>query len=144
MTSVHLQVSLHFGSEKFYPEVNAAKSLPKTRARMVLRRSVCTGEVPRCGCSDRLRALAADATMGPSSLKWSPASSGLCSAQLVTRNGVLFQRKPVCRSNQALGRQDAGSWAAGNSLGTDEFGNRLAIVLRHDPSRFVTDHPDEP
>jgi hypothetical protein len=56
------------------PRVSAVKSLPKTRAptarpftnlaqdqntRMVLRRSVCTGEVLRCGCSDRLRTLAA-------------------------------------------------------------------------------------
>ena len=53
---------------------------------------------------------------------------------------MLFQRNPVSRSNQALGRQDAGSWAPGNSLGADKFGNRLTIVLRHDPPCFVTDH----
>ena len=69
--------------------VSAAKSPPKTRAstarpftsvarvqntRMVLRRSVCTGE--ECGAgADRARAVAAaynwtsDATVGPSSLK---------------------------------------------------------------------------
>jgi hypothetical protein len=113
---------------------------------MVLRRSVCTGEVLRCGCSDRLRALAApynwtsDATVGPSSLKWSPASSGSCSSRQVASDRVLFQHNPVSRSNQALGRQDASSWAAGNSLDADEFGNRLAFVLRHDPPCFVTDY----
>jgi len=36
---------------------------------------------------------------------------------------VLCQCNPVGGSNQGLGRQDAGSWATGNSLGTDKFGN---------------------
>jgi hypothetical protein len=51
---------------------------------------------------------------------------------------VLFQRNPVSRSNQALGRQNACSWAPGNSLDADKFGNRLTIVLRHDPPCVVT------
>jgi hypothetical protein len=29
--------------------------------------------------------------------------------------------------------------AAGNSFGADKFGNRLTIVLSHDPPCFVTD-----
>ena len=28
----------------------------------------------------------------------------------------------------------------GNTLGKDKFGNRLTIVLKHDPPCFVTDH----
>ena len=78
--------------------------------------------------------------MGPSSLKWSPASSGSCSSRQVASDRVLFQHNPVSRSNQALGRQDAGSWAAGNSLDADKFNNRLTFVLRHDPPCFVTDY----
>ena len=65
--------------------------------------------------------------------KWSHASSGVCSAFAITRNRVLFQRDPVGRSNQTLGRHKAGSRAAGNSFGANKFGNRLAIVLWHDP-----------
>jgi hypothetical protein len=53
---------------------------------------------------------------------------------------VLFQRNPVSRSNKALGRQNACSWAPGNSLDADKFGNRLTFVLRHDPPCFVTDY----
>jgi two-component system cell cycle response regulator DivK len=53
---------------------------------------------------------------------------------------VLFQCNPVGGSNQALGRQDAGSWAASNSIRADKFGNRLTVVLRHDPPCFITDH----
>jgi hypothetical protein len=51
---------------------------------------------------------------------------------------VLFQCDPVSRRNEALGRQDADSRAAGNSLDADKFGNRLTIVLRHDPPCVVT------
>ena len=46
---------------------------------------------------------------------------------------------PIGGWNQALGRQHAGSWAAGNSFGADKFGNRLTIVLRHDLPCVVTD-----
>jgi len=57
----------------------------------------------------------------------------LGSAKVVTLECVLFQRDPVGGWNQALGRQHAGSWTAGNSFGADKFGNRLTIVLSHDP-----------
>jgi hypothetical protein len=30
-------------------------------------------------------------------------------------------------------------WGAGNSFGADKFGNRLTIVLKHDPPYFVAD-----
>jgi hypothetical protein len=50
---------------------------------------------------------------------------------------VLFQRNPVSRSNQTLGWQNACRWAPGNSLDADKFGNRLTIVLRHDPPCVV-------
>lgn len=72
--------------------------------------------------------------------KWSPVSSDLCLVEAITRSRVLCQCNPVGGSNQGLGRQDASSWATGNSLGTDKFGNRLGIVLRHDPPRFFSDH----
>ena len=68
--------------------------------------------------------------------KWSPVSSDLCLVEAITRSRVLCQCNPVGGSNQGLGRQDASSWATGNSLGTDKFGNRLGIVLRHDPPCF--------
>jgi hypothetical protein len=51
---------------------------------------------------------------------------------------MLFQRNSVGSSNQALRRQDAGSRAPGISFGADKFGNRLTIVLRHDPPSVVT------
>ena len=57
----------------------------------------------------------------------------------ITLHGVVFQRDPVDGWNEAVGRQQAGSWAAGNSFGADKFGNRLTIVLRHDPPGVVTD-----
>jgi hypothetical protein len=70
--------------------------------------------------------------------KWAPASSGSSSLQSITRDRVFFQRNPVSGTNQALGGQDAGSWAAGNSLGADKFSNRLTLVLRHGPPRSAT------
>ena len=63
----------------------------------------------------------------------SHASGGVCSPFSITRNRVLFQRNPVGGSNQTLGRHKAGSRAAGNSFGADKFGDRVTIVLWHDP-----------
>jgi hypothetical protein len=87
----------------------------------------------------RMYTLATRPAMLPWSRRWSPASSGLCSPEALTLNCVLFQRNPVGGRNQALGRQHADSWAAGNSFGAYKFGNRLTIVLRHDPPCFVAD-----
>jgi hypothetical protein len=41
---------------------------------------------------------------------------------------VLLQRRPIGRRDQALCRQNASCWAAGNSSCADKFGNRRLSV----------------
>jgi len=57
---------------------------------------------------------------------------------------MLFQRNPVGGRNQALGRQQADSWAAGNSFGAYKFGNRLTIVFRHESTLLRRGPAGEP
>jgi|SRR5215469_7189158 hypothetical protein len=67
------------------------------------------------------------------------ACSGSFSARSVPQNRIFFQRDAVSRSNQALGRQDAGRWTARNPFRPDKFGDRIAIFVRHlaPPSRPI-------
>jgi hypothetical protein len=63
--------------------------------------------------------------------EFTPASSGSCSVELVTRDGMFFQCSPVSGSKRGLGRQNASSRAPGNSFVADKFSDGLAIVIVH-------------
>ena len=84
----------------------------------------CSGKRRCWGKADPL-------ALGSNVCEFTPASSGSCSVELVTRDSMFFQCSPVSGSKRGLGRQKASSRAPGNSFGADKFSDGLAIVIVH-------------